>query len=65
MTNHPYRDGSKRAAFLTMVIFLGLNGRDLEAPEDEVVTMMLAVAGRRCSEKALANCVRTHMVRLR
>ena len=48
-----------------MVIFLGLNGRDLEAPEDEVVTMMLAVAGRRCSEKALANCVRTHMVRLR
>src|SRR3972149_5756002 len=31
-TNHPYRDGNKRIAFLTMVIFLGLNGRDLEAP---------------------------------
>ena len=64
-TNHPYRDGNKRIAFLTMVIFLGRNGRDLEAPEDEVVTMMLAVAGRRCSEKALANWVKTHMVRLR
>ncbi len=64
-TNHPYRDGNKRIAFLTMVIFLGLNGRDLEAPEDEVVTMMLAAAGRRCSEKALANWVKTHMVRLR
>ncbi len=48
-----------------MVIFLGLNGRDLEAPEDEVVTIMLAVAGRRCSGKALANWVKTHMVRLR
>ena len=64
-TNHPYRDGNKRIAFLTMVVFLGLTGRDLEAPEDEVVTMMVAVAGRRCSEKALANWVKTHMVRLR
>jgi len=63
-TNHPYRDGNKRIAFLTMVIFLGLNGRDLEAPEDEVVTMMVAAAGRRCSEKALATWVKTHMVRL-
>jgi len=39
---------------MAIVIFLGLNGRDLEAPEDEVVTMMVAAAGRRRSEKALA-----------
>ena len=48
-----------------MVIFLGLNGRDLEAPEDEVVTMMLAVAGRLCSERALATWVKPRLVRLR
>ena len=33
-----------------MVIFLGLNGWDLDAPEIEVVSTMLAVAAGRCSE---------------
>ncbi len=65
VTDHPYRDGNKRIAFLTMVIFLGINGWDLNAPEDQVVTRMLAAAGRRCSERTLANWVKAHMVRLR
>ncbi len=62
VTNHPYRDGNKRVAFLTMVIFLGLNGWDLDAPETEVITMMLATAEKRCSEADLAAWVRSHMV---
>src|SRR6266536_1500342 len=49
-TAHPYRDGNKRIAFLTMLIFLGLNGRWLSAPETEVVTTMLALADDRLSE---------------
>ncbi len=65
VTDHPYRDGNKRIAFLTMVIFLGINGWDLNAPEDEVVTMIVAAAGRRCSERTLANWVKAHMARLR
>jgi len=32
-TVHPYRDGNKRAGFLAMVIFAGLNGHDLEATD--------------------------------
>src|SRR5215210_2973828 len=31
VTSHPYRDGNKRIAFLAMVVFLGLNGADIEA----------------------------------
>ena len=38
------RDGNKRIAFLTAVIFLGLNGKDLEASEAEVVHVMVALA---------------------
>ncbi len=37
VTGHPYRDGNKRAAFLAMVIFVGLNGLDIEATQEEVV----------------------------
>lgn len=59
---HPYRDGNKRIGFLALVIFLGLNGYDFEAPEEEVVTVMLAVASSRTSERRLAGWVREHMV---
>lgn len=61
-TNHPYRDGNKRIAFLAMMIFLGLNGWDLEAPEAEVVSAMLTVAAGRLSESQLAEWLRKHMV---
>jgi death on curing protein len=60
-TSHPYSDGNKRVAFLTMVVFLGLNGWDFEAPESEVVSTMLAVAAGRCSEPELAEWLRKYI----
>ncbi len=62
-TSHPYRDGNKRIAFLTILIFLGLNGYSLSAPETEVVTTMLAIADHRLSAEELAGWVRPHLVR--
>ena len=59
--NHPCRDGNKRTAFLVMVVFLGLNGRDLEASEAEVVTMMLQLSAGELSEAALAMWLRDHL----
>ena len=61
-TSHPYRDGNKRIAFLAMVVFLGLNGWDLEAPEAEVVSTMLELAAGQRSETELAKWLRAHMV---
>jgi death-on-curing protein len=56
--SHPYQDGNKRIAFLAMVVFLGLNGKDLDAPEEEVVAVMMALAAGKVSEAALARWVR-------
>jgi death-on-curing protein len=42
--NHPFVDGNKRSAFLTMAVFLGLNGVDLTATESEALTVMLDLA---------------------
>ena len=61
--NHPYRDGNKRMAFLAMAIFVELNGYRFEAPEAEVVQVMLAVADRRCNEPQLVEWVRRSLVR--
>jgi death on curing protein len=61
--SHPYRDGNKRIAFLAMAVFLGLNGYEIEAPETEVVTLMLRLAAGRTSEAALAKWIRAHLAR--
>jgi death-on-curing protein len=60
-TSHPYRDGNKRIAFLAMIIFLGLNGRELSASEAEVVTTMLGVADGHVSETELAKWLKTRI----
>ncbi|MEP6509656.1 MAG: type II toxin-antitoxin system death-on-curing family toxin [Gemmatimonadales bacterium] len=62
-TSHPYRDGNKRISFLAMMIFLGLNGRDLSASEADVVTTMLGVADGHISEVELANWLKERITR--
>lgn len=52
--NHPYHDGNKRVAFVIMVVFLELNRLTLNAEEADVVTVMIALAGGKLSEKELA-----------
>jgi death-on-curing protein len=62
VTSHPYRDGNKRIAFLAMAVFLELNGFRLEAPQEEVVQVMFALADNRFEEKEVAAWLRGHMV---
>lgn len=57
--NHGFKDGNKRTAFLALYTFLGLNGYDLEAPEEEVVQVMTAVADGTLDEEGLADWVRS------
>jgi len=42
--NHPFSDGNKRAGFMAAYTFLGANGWQLEAPEEEAVLQTLALA---------------------
>ena len=59
---HPFNDGNKRAAFLAMMIFLGLNGQDLDVAELAVVRTMTALAEGTLSEAELAAWLRAGMV---
>lgn len=58
--NHPFVDGNKRVAFVTMAVFLGLNGLDLIPEERDVVTTMIALAAGELEESELADWVRLH-----
>ena len=60
--NHAYNDGNKRVAFMAMYIFLGLNGWEIAASEEEAVQVMLSLASSRIDEKGLTHWLREHMV---
>jgi death-on-curing protein len=59
--NHPFRDGNKRVAFVAAVTFLGLDGLDFVAPEDEVVERMLSLASGELDEEQLARWIRSRV----
>lgn len=61
----PFSDGNKRTSFLTAMIFLGLNGKELDATEEEVVQAMTALAAGSFTEAALAKWIRERLVRLK
>lgn len=42
--NHPLVDGNKRLGWLAVVVFYGLNGVDLDAPDDDAYDLVIAVA---------------------
>ena len=42
--NDPLVDGNMRLGWLSLVVFLGLNGVDLDAPDDEAYDVVVGVA---------------------
>lgn len=60
--NYPFLDGNKRIAFVAMNMFLLINGLEIEAPEAEVVGVMLQVADGSLDEPGLVRWLRAVVV---
>jgi death-on-curing protein len=58
--NHPFVDGNKRAAFLSVGLFFALNGRRLTATQAEATLTMLALAAGDIDEAGFAAWLRRH-----
>jgi death-on-curing protein len=52
--NHPFIDGNKRTALATALVFLSLNGIELEDPNEELFGLMMDVAGKRKPKSEIA-----------
>jgi death-on-curing protein len=52
--NHAFFDGNKRVAFMSMFVFLKINGFLLEAPEEEATLLMLNLTHSKESQQSLA-----------
>ncbi len=64
INNHPFIDGNKRIGHAVMVIFLRLNGLDVEAPMDEQERLILSVAAGETDRDGFNAWLREHVVSL-
>jgi death on curing protein len=62
--NHPFVDGNKRTAFVTLELFLDLNGWTLTADDACCIATMQALAAGALPEADLAVWVRSFLTRL-
>lgn len=61
VSNHPFIDGNKRIGILVMLVFLELNGIQIEFADDEVIDMALGVASGKYNYEALLNILNTKL----
>jgi len=61
--NHPFVDGNKRTAFVTMELFLDVNGWTLEADDASCITTMEALAAGSLTEAEFSTWIRVHLTR--
>jgi death on curing protein len=58
--NHAFVDGNKRAAFLSVGLFLAMNGFRLNASQADATLTVLAVASSEMNEAAFASWIRAN-----
>jgi death on curing protein len=56
--NHPFLDGNKRTGAATAIVFLAMNDISIEADEDALVELTLAVAEGRTGKQEIADFFR-------
>jgi death on curing protein len=59
--NHPFVDGNKRTALAAMIVFLGLNAFDLDAPVEDATAIVLGLAAGEIAETILASWIAGHL----
>lgn len=63
--DHPFNDGNKRAGFLAIGLFLGLNGRELVADQIDAVNTIFTLASGELRESELTAWIREASTRSR
>ena len=58
--NHPFIDGNKRTGTATALVFLDLNGIEIDIPDDKLVEHVLEVAQGRIEKPEITGFLRQH-----
>ncbi len=61
--NHPFVDGNKRTAFVVCLLFLRLNGKDIDATQEEKYETFMQLAAGELSVTQLATWIEQRLKR--
>jgi death-on-curing protein len=60
INNHPFVDGNKRTGITATALFLRINGHQLSASNEEMVSFVLSIASGNQSLEAIAEWLENH-----
>lgn len=58
--NHAFLDGNKRIGIFAMLVFLEINGIQLECSDEELVTLGVGIASSTISYEGILNFIQNH-----
>jgi death on curing protein len=58
--NHPFLDGNKRTGAVAALVFLDLNGIEIDAPKESLYELTMAVATGKAGKAQVAEYLRSH-----
>ena len=58
--DHPFLDGNKRAGLVAALVFLDINGTEIEAPKGNLYDLTIAVATGNAGKPEIAQFFRSH-----
>lgn len=58
--NHPFLDGNKRTGAVAALVFLDINGIEIDAPKGSIYDLTMAVATGQAGKAEVAEFLRTH-----
>ena len=61
VSNHPFIDGNKRTGSLAAVVFLEMNGVDVNVPEEQFQELVLEVAAGQSGKEEVTEFFRQHL----
>lgn len=59
--NHPFLDGNKRTGAVAALVFLDLNGIEIDAPKGSLYDLTMSVATGQASKAQIAEYFRAHI----
>ncbi|WIV13896.1 type II toxin-antitoxin system death-on-curing family toxin [Proteiniborus sp. MB09-C3] len=60
MKNHPFIDGNKRMGILVMMIFLEINGIEIDCTDEELIILGFGLADGSINDMELLNWIINH-----
>lgn len=61
ITDHPFIDGNKRIGTHTMLVLLAINGIELQYDNEDLISLILKIAGGQADDRVLNAWVRSHI----